>query len=121
MLCIIIQIKFEVGDYIYSPVQLERDEVYPVDDYGSNVAPFYIVLSMWVGAVITCVMLRPGTSTNTKYSPLEMYFGKLLLFVIMSLLQAAVTIVGLFILGVEILNPLMFIFSVALVSVTFRC
>lgn len=58
----------QVGDYIYSPVQLERDEVYPVDDYGSNVAPFYIVLSMWVGAVITCVMLRPGTSTNTKYS-----------------------------------------------------
>lgn len=50
-----------------------------------------------------------------------MYFGKLLLFVIMSLLQVAVTIVGLFILGVEILNPLMFIFSAALVSVTFRC
>jgi len=109
----------QVGDYIYSPIQLERDEVYPVDDYGSNVAPFYIVLSMWVGAVITCVMLRPGTSTNTKYSPLEMYFGKLLLFVIMSLLQAAVTIIGLFILGVEIVNPLMFIFSAALVSVTF--
>lgn len=108
-----------LGDYIYSPVELNRDEVFPTSNYGSSVAPFYIVLSMWVGAVITCVMIKPGTSTGTKYSPLEMYFGKLALFIIMSLLQAAVTIGGLFILGIDILNPLMFIFSASLVSVTF--
>ncbi|WP_305555121.1 YhgE/Pip domain-containing protein [Methanobrevibacter sp. V74] len=109
----------QIGDYIYSPIKLERNEVYPVENYGSNVAPFYIVLSMWVGAVITCVMLRIESSTETKYSPIEMYFGKLLLFIIMSLLQAAVTISGLFLLGVEIENPLLFTFSAALISVTF--
>ncbi|MBQ8017347.1 MAG: YhgE/Pip domain-containing protein [Methanobrevibacter sp.] len=109
----------QIGDYIYSPVKLEREEIFPVEDYGSNVAPFYLVLSMWVGAVITCVMLKPGTSTGTKYSPLEMYFGKLLLFIVMSLLQAAVTISGAFLLGVEIKNPLLFTFSAALVSVIF--
>lgn len=109
----------QVGDYIYSPVELNREEVFPVDHYGSNVSPFYIVLSMWVGAVITCVMIKPGTSTGTKYSPLEMYFGKLLLFIIMSLLQAAVTISGAFLLGIEIVNPLLFIFSASLVSVIF--
>lgn len=109
----------QVGDYIYSPIKLDRDEVFPVEHYGSNVAPFYLVLSMWVGAVITCVMIKPGTSTGTKYSPLEMYFGKLLLFIIMSLLQAAVTISGAFLLGIEIKDPLMFIFSASLVSVIF--
>lgn len=109
----------QIGDYIYSPVKLNREEVFPVEHYGSNVAPFYLVLSMWVGAVITCVMLRPGTSTGTKYSPLEMYFGKLLLFIIMSLLQGAVTLSGAFLLGVEINNPLMFLLSGFLVSVTF--
>ena len=109
----------QVGNYIYSPIKLNTEELYPASNYGSSVAPFYIVLSMWVGAVITCVMIRPGTSTGTKYSPLEMYFGKLALFIIMSLLQAAVTIAGLFILGIDILNPLLFIFSASLVSVTF--
>jgi translation initiation factor IF-2 len=49
---------------------------------------------MWVGAVITCVMLKPGTSQGTKYSPFEMYFGKLLTYIIMSILQACVTIAG---------------------------
>jgi putative membrane protein len=109
----------QIGDYVYSPIKLNREEIYPVEHYGSNVAPFYLVLSMWVGAVITCVMLRPGTSTGTKYSPLEMYFGKLLLFIIMSLLQAAVTISGAFLLGIEINNPWMFVFSATLVSVIF--
>ncbi len=109
----------QLGNYIYSPVKLVRQEEFPVEDYGSNVAPFYLVLSMWVGAVITCEMIKPGTSTGTKYSPLEMYFGKLLLFVIMSILQAIVTISGSFILGVEIKNPLLFTFSATLVSVIF--
>ena len=109
----------EIGNYIYSPVNLDRDEIYPVSNYGSNVAPFYLVLSMWVGAVITCVMIKPGTSTGTKYSPLEMYFGKLLLFIIMSLLQSSVTIIGSFLLGIDIINPGLFIFSAVIVSVMF--
>ena len=109
----------QIGDYVYSPVKLNREEVYPVDHYGSNVSPFYLVLSMWVGAVITCVMMKPGTSTNTKYSPTEMYFGKLIRFVIMSILQVAVTIIGAFLMGIEIIDPVMFILTAALVSVVF--
>ena len=108
-----------LGDYIYSPVKLNRHEIFPVSDYGSDVAPFYLVLSMWVGGIITCVMLKPGTSAGTKYSPFEMYFGKLLIFIIMSILQACVTIIGCYILGVSIANPLLFIPSAILVSVTF--
>ncbi len=109
----------ELGDYFYSPIKLDRHEVFPVPDYGSNVAPFYIVLSMWVGAIITCVMITPGTSQGTKYTPLEMYFGKVILFVVMSILQAAVTICGAYILGIYISNSLLFIFSAILVSIIF--
>ena len=108
-----------LGDYFYSPIMLDTVELYPVDNYGSQVAPFYLVLSMWVGALITCVMIRPGTSTGTKYSPLEMYFGKLALFIVMALLESAVTIALSFIIGISISNPLMFIFSCAFVSVVF--
>ena len=108
-----------LGDYFLSPVKLERNELFSVNSYGSDIAPFYLVLSMWVGAIITCVMLHPGTSQGTKYSPFEMYFGKLLTYIIMSILQACVTIIGCYILGVQIVNPLLFIFSCILVSVTF--
>ena len=108
-----------LGDYFLAPVKLEKHELFPVPNYGSNVAPFYLVLSMWVGALITCTMLKPGNSEGTKYSSFEMYFGKLILFVFMSILQVAITIAGSFILGIYIANPILFILSAVLVSVVF--
>lgn len=108
-----------LGDYFFSPIKLDRNEVFSVPDYGSNVAPFYLVLSMWVGALITCVMIEPKSSAGTKYSPFEMYSGKLMLYIIMSILQAGVTITGAILLGVYIDNYPLFIFSAILVSVVF--
>ena len=108
-----------LGDYFYAPVKLDRHEIFPTPDYGSQVSPFYLVLSMWVGALITCAMLKPGTSTGTKYTPLEMYFGKSVLFLIMGLLQSCVTIIGAHILGIYIANEAMFILSCLIVSGVF--
>ena len=109
----------QIGDYIYSPVKLNTEEIFPASNFGSQVAPFYIALSMWVGAIITCVIVKPGTSIGTKYTPVEIYFGKLGLFIILSLLQGCVTAGGLMMLGIDIVNPPLFIFSALLVSVTF--
>ena len=108
-----------LGDYFFSPVKLDRHEEFPVPDYGSNVAPFYLVLSMWVGALITCVMMEPKSSIGTKYSPFEMYSGKLLIYVVMSILQACVTLIGAYLLGVHVDNYPLFIFSSILVSAVF--
>ena len=108
-----------LGDYFYAPVKLDRHEIFPTPDYGSQVSPFYLVLSMWVGALITCAMLKPGTSTGTKYTPLEMYFGKSVIFLVMGLLQSCVTIIGAHILGIYIANEAMFILSCLTVSGVF--
>lgn len=108
-----------LGDYFLSPVKLDRHEVYPVPDYGSSVTPFYLVLSMWVGALITCVLIEPKSSTGTPYSPFEMYTGKLLIYIILSILQACVTLIGAHLLGVYVDNYPLFIFSAVLVSVVF--
>lgn len=109
----------EVGEYIYSPVVLKENELYSVPDYGSEVAPFYLVLSMWVGAIITCVMLRTGQSTGTKYTPSEMYFGKLLIFMVMAVLETTVTLIGAFILGIKMANPLLFVLSAYFIALIF--
>lgn len=108
-----------LGDYFFSPTKLDRHEVYPVPDYGSGVSPFYIVLSMWVGALITCVLIEPKSSVGTPYSPFEMYTGNLLLYICLSILQACVTITGAHLLGVHIDNYPLFILSAILVSIVF--
>ncbi len=109
----------QLGEYFYSPVKLNTTNLYEVDEYGSEVAAFYIVLSMWVGGVITTVMVKPGQATGTKYEPVEVYFGKLALFLILSVLQATVTIIGALLLGIEVSNMPMFLLSCYLISAVF--
>ncbi|WP_323736731.1 YhgE/Pip domain-containing protein [Methanosphaera sp. ISO3-F5] len=109
----------DASDYFFSPVVLKRHEEFPTNNYGSQVAPFYIVLSMWVGALVTNVMLKTGTSVGTEYKPHEMYIGKLMLFNIMAILQTTVTLIGAGIFGIDISNLLVFVFSCYFVSVVF--
>lgn len=109
----------DIGDYFYSPVILKRHEEFPTNNYGSQVAPFYLVLSMWVGALINTVMLKTGSSVGTKYKPHEVYNGKLLLFNIMAILQTTVTLIGSFIMGIDVSNPLMFVLSCYFVTIVF--
>ena len=109
----------QVGDYFYAPVKLDRYEEFSTSNYGSQVSPFYLALCMWVGALITCVMLKTGSSVGTRYRPHEVYLGKLVLFNTLAILQTTVTLIGCFILGIDISNPLMFIFSCYFVALAF--
>ena len=106
----------KLGDYFYSPIKLDKHDYYAADTFGGQIAPFYIVLSMWIGGVITSVMIKPGTSVGTKYRPIELYFARLVLFILISILQTIVTLTGIFLLGMNIANPALFVFSTFFVA-----
>lgn len=104
-------------DYFYSPVNLNREEVNPVDNYGSELSPFFIVLSIWVGCVISVALIKTRYLDSSQYSPLELYFGRLGLFMVIGLLQSTVTIVGAFYLGIQMENSGLFILSTYLITI----
>ena len=108
----------KVGEFISEPVHLQTEEFFPADCYGSEVAPFYLVLSIWVGCIISCVMLKMGYN-DTEFSPLDFYFGKQALFLVMALGQCTVTTIGSLILGFQIDNIPLFILSMYLISIIF--
>lgn len=109
----------QVGNYFFSPVKLDKHEEFTTSNYGSQVAPFYLVLSMWVGALITSVIFDVGSSIGTKYRPHEVYIGKILYFNILAILQTTVTLIGCYILNIDIHNPIMFMLSCYFVAVIF--
>ncbi len=109
----------DVQDYFYSPVVLEREEMNSVENYGSEVSPFYIVLSIWVGCIISVALIKTRYLGKSLYSPLELYFGRLGLFLLIGILQSTVTIIGSFWLGIQIENPLLFILFNYLITIVF--
>ncbi|MDO5849256.1 MAG: YhgE/Pip domain-containing protein [Methanobrevibacter sp.] len=108
-----------VDDYFYSPVDIDREEMFSVENYGSEVSPFYIVLSIWVGCVISVALIKTRYLGQSKYTPLELYFGRMGLFILIALLQSTVTLIGAFWLGIQIENPVLFIAFTYMITVVF--
>ncbi len=108
-----------VDNYFYSPTEVTKEKINPVDNYGSEVSPFYIVLSIWVGCVISVALIKARYLGESLYKPLELYFGRMGLFLVIGLLQSTVTIIGAFWLGIEVSNPGLFIGCVYLITIAF--
>lgn len=103
-------------------VDVEVEEVYPVVSYGAAMAPFYSVLAIWVGGVILVAILK--TKVDRKKFPgatdSQCFFGRLLIFLLVGQLQAAVIVAGdIFLLNCSPVHPWLMWLAAAITSVVF--
>lgn len=110
------------GQYFPEMVQTSVNKVYPIENYGSAMTPFYTVLAIWVGGVILSSLIKVHARTDGLIDPrpAELYFGRYLFFFLVSQIQAAVIVTGdLYILKVQCLHPGMMYLTGALTAFTF--
>ena len=110
------------GEFFAEPVQIETEVIYPVENYGSAVTPFYTVLAIWVGALILTAILKvkPNTKTFPDAKDYEMYFGRYGIFFLMGQIQTLIIVLGdLFLLKVQCIHPFYFWFASAMIGFTF--
>ncbi len=110
------------GQFFSEPVKIETTNIYPVENYGSAVAPFYTVLAIWVGAIILAAIVRssPGSKKYPEMTSTERFFGRYGMYFIIGQLQALITVVGdLVFFKVQCLHPFLFYFATAFTSLTF--
>lgn len=113
----------KIASFLSSPIDVKQEEVYHAGIFGVGLTPFYSVLAIWVGALLSCALLSvecKDFEDGTKLSLKEKHFGKMLLFLNISLIQSTIITLGdIYILGVVPANmALMMAFSV-LSSITF--
>lgn len=111
-----------LSDYLASPVELNTVVVYEIKDYGSAMAPYYIMLALFVGSLLSATMIK----VPVKYpeyltcNPLERYFGRKMLFNGIVLAQAIITALGcMFYVGMQSVNPLLLILACCICSLNF--
>lgn len=104
-----------IGAFLAAPVSLNETKIYPIENYGTAMAPFYSTLAIWVGAVVMAAMLKVNVSESVvkKLSgakPHQLYFGRQLLFVCIGLLQSGLICLGdLYFLGIQCEHPFLFL------------
>ena len=111
--------KSEVSAFLSAPVELNTKKIYPIDNYGSSMAPFYSTLSIWIGGIVLVAMLKVTVSEesikkmglkNVKIH--EIYLGRWIIFLILGLLQSTLIALGdLYYLGIQCEHTFLFLFG----------
>ena len=112
----------DYGAYFSQMVQTSVEPVYPIDNYGSAMAPFYSVLAIWVGGVMLVAILKPHARREGLVAPkpYQLFFGRYFLFFVLSQIQAAVIVAGdLLVLKIQCVEPALLFATGAITSLVF--
>ena len=111
-----------LADYLVSPVDMRTVIVYEIADYGSAMSPYYIMLALFVGSLLSVAMIKPLVPYPefANVPQIQKYFGRLLLFLFIGMFQALVTSLGcLFYVKIQCLNPFLFVLGCMIISLNF--
>jgi putative membrane protein len=118
----------ELSTFMASPLTMEEVDMFPIDNYGSAMSPFYTVLALWVGALITVAIIHVGVKSiepNLKLDikdlkPYQAFFGRYITFFIIGEAQAVLTALGdILYIGIQCVNPIKFIGACMIISFVF--
>ena len=111
------------GSFMSSPVEINTQKLYPIENYGSAMTPFYTILAIWVGGLILCAILKVRVREDNTISgckPYEVYFGRYLTFMVFGIVQSLIVCLGdLYFLGIQCENPGLFLLAGVTASIVF--
>lgn len=98
-----------------APVQLDRQAVFPADNFGSQMAPLYTTIGVWIGSLLMLVAIKVTVSrkaredlTNPKLH--QLFLGRFGIFAFLSFLQTTVLAIGnMLFLGVQTNEPFLYL------------
>lgn len=111
-----------LASFISSPTEVETITMYPIENYGSAMTPFYTILSLWVGALILASIVNVNISNPEfrKFKLYQQYFGRSITFSLLGILQALVVSLGdIYLLHVQCVSPIKFVLICVACSYTF--
>lgn len=117
--------RSSISSFLAAPVSLKTHKVYEIANYGSSMAPFYSVLSIWIGGIVLVAMLKVNVSEkctegleNVKLY--QVYFGRFITFLIVGLFQSTLIALGdLLYLGIQCEHPFLFLLACWFSSIVF--
>jgi len=96
------------------PVSIERHALFPVENFGSAMAPLYNALALFIGSLLIMVALKPQVSERGRKQlvdpkPRHLYFGRFGVVALLSLMQTTVLGLGnMLFLKVQVADPALF-------------
>lgn len=111
-----------IGEFMSAPVDIDKVRIYPIDNYGSAMAPFYSVLAIWFGSLILVAIIHVPVKHVEGIKPTvrEAFAGRYIIFFLLGQLQALLTVLGdLFFVQIQCEEPFKLWLGASIASFTF--
>ncbi|MBR0397408.1 MAG: YhgE/Pip domain-containing protein [Eubacterium sp.] len=112
-----------LADFVSSPVMLDEKVLYEIPNFGSQMAPFYTILSIWAGSLFLIALLKVKViedEENRGMKAWQKFFGRYLIFFVIGQIQALLICLGdLFFLRIYCVSPWLFILTGMIASFVF--
>ncbi|MBU5266328.1 YhgE/Pip domain-containing protein [Virgibacillus proomii] len=106
--------------FFEEPVKLNENKIFPIENYGTGMTPFYTVLAIWVGGLLLISLLATDVHDKVDYTGRQMYFGRMFTFMTIGILQTIIVTIGdLAILKVNAAHPYWFLVFGLFISIIF--
>lgn len=110
-----------VADFMGSPTQVVTERLYPLNAYGSAMAPLFMNLTFWIGAFMLLVIMKQEVDGEgiRNLTVTQRYLGRFLLLAVMAVVQALVCCAGVLVIGVQASNAPALFFAAAVASLAY--
>ena len=111
----------KVASFMRSPTEVKTEYLFPLNAYGSGMAPLFINMSLWIGVFMLMVIMRIEVDDEgiENLTAAQRYIARYLFFGGMVSLQAIVCCVGCLVIGVQCESVALFLLTAVLASLTY--
>lgn len=109
----------EMGKFVSEPITMSNASINVVKNYGTGFAPYFISISLWVGAIIMFFVISPNVADGMNAGPISKVIGKYLSYSFIGLLQAILVSIAVLILGLKPNNMIMYFVVNIMMSLAF--
>ncbi|MDY4989074.1 MAG: YhgE/Pip family protein [Ellagibacter isourolithinifaciens] len=111
----------KVASFMQSPTEVKTEYLFPLNAYGSGMAPLFINMSLWIGVFMLMVIMRIEVDDEgiENLTAAQRYIARYLFFGGMVSLQAIVCCVGCLAIGVQCESVVLFLLTAVLASLAY--
>ncbi|WP_026883767.1 YhgE/Pip domain-containing protein [Clostridium akagii] len=109
----------DLGTFIGDPVKISETDIDKIDNYGTGLAPYFLPISLWLGAVLMMLILKIKKHNYKKLNKFEFVLGKYLNYAVIGIVQAILLGFVTLSLGIKPTHLVMFFGSLIVMAISF--
>lgn len=97
-----------MGNFVSQPVNVETEHLFADETYGTALAPYFIPISIWVGAILMFFVVSDEVDEDIKAKAKSIVMGKYLVYIGIGALQAICVSTAVLFIGIKPSNLFVF-------------